>query len=586
MTEQSPKAESAREYLETPALCTIRVDSKDMTYTVSEVTLDQYIDAHHVLKVRIKQIGAADVSRDFHDPSSFAGFLGKSIFVGIKPHGGIVDASRELEFVGVITEVSLDNAIDGLNSVLITGHSPTIGLDGARRSAFFADQTASDMISAVIGRNAINAGTVESTSGQQKFCVQYGETDYAFVMRMAGSHGLFAHYDGKAFKAIKAGGSDAEELVWRQSLGSFSLGLGTAQKEFAGQAFNYEQKQTISQDSRSSGSQVALSQLPKTSSDASAQLYSALSASPTQVPVSDSKSLAQMVETRRNSGLGRMARATGECIIPKVGVGRCIKIKGMAQLDGQYWVKAVHHVFSESGKYHNTFEATPLDLAFPDSIPALPLFSHLQSGLVVDNNDPDALGRIRVKFPWCPDGMTWWVRLVSPDAGNQRGWFALPEVNDEVLVGFENGSPDNPVVLGCLYNGVDKPAVSSGDLLDSTKIMTKQFKTRNGNEITFTDKDGQEKIVITQKGGANTITLALDPKSITIESQGDITIKGDKLKIEGSSVDIKASGNATVKADGNLDVQAGGNLAAKATANCNLEGGAMTVVKGSMVNIN
>ncbi|HVP07428.1 MAG TPA: phage baseplate assembly protein V [Candidatus Acidoferrum sp.] len=579
-------ADTARDKLETPALCTIRVDNKDMKATVSEVTLDQFIDSHHVLKVRIKQIGTSDASRDVVDFSQFTAMLGKSIFANIKPQGGMVDQAKELEFVGIITEVSLDNTIDGLNSALITGLSPTIGMDGARRNAFYYDQSASDIISAVIGKHPITPGTVDSTSGVLKFCAQYGETDYDFVRRMASSRGLFAHYDGKKFNACKAGGSASEELVWRQSLGAFSLGLGTAQKEFAGQAFDYVQKQTIAQDSKSLPSQVALSQLSKTSSDASANIYKGSSAFPAQVPVPDSKTLDQTLEFARNRHLGRMVRAQGSSIIPKIGVGQCIKIKGMGGLDGQYWLKAVHHVFDESGKYHNTFEASPMDLAFPEEVPFLPLFSHLQSGLVTDNKDPDGMGRIKIQLPWSPDGTTVWVRVLSPDAGDQRGWFSLPEINDEVLVGFEHGSPDHPIVLGCLYNGKDKPAVASGDQLDSSKVMTKQFKTRNGNEVTFTDKDGSEKIVITQKGGDNTITLSLNPKSITIESKGDITIKGDKLKIEGSSVDIQASGNASMKANGNLDLQAGANLAAKGSANCNVEGSAMTVIKGGLVQIN
>jgi type VI secretion system secreted protein VgrG len=571
--------------LETPAKCRVRIDNKDIEHTISQIALDQFIDSHHVLKIRIKQVGMSQAAAEFDDPGKFTGYLGKSIFLNITPQGGVVDSSKELEFVGVVTQVSLESTIDGLNTVLLSAHSPTIQMDGARKNAFYYNMTASDIISSVVGKHAITAGSVTSTQPASEFMVQYGESDYAFVMRLAGNNGLFAFYDGNAFKAVKSSGG-GEELVWRQSLGGFSLGLGTAQFEHAGQSFNYVQKKVIDEDSSNSQSKVAYSQLSKISPDASANIFKGSSTSPIQTPMHDNKSLGQVVEVSRNSGLGRMILASGESIIPTVKIGQCVKIKGMGKLDGEYWGKVVRHVFDESGKYHNEFQATPLDLAFPDKVQNLQPISHVQSAIVTDNNDPDGLGRVKIKLAWSSDKDTAWARIVFPDAGNGRGWYAMPEVGDEVLVCFEAGDPRCPFVLGFLYNGVDKPPLAAGAHLDSNVVATKLYKTRNGNQITFTDKDGDEKIVVTQKGGDNTITLSLNPKSITIESKGDITIKGDKVKIEGSSVDLKASGNASFKADGNVDVQASGNLAAKASANCNLEGGGMTAIKGSIVNIN
>ena len=79
-------------------------------------------------------------------------------------------------------------------------------------------------------------------------------------------------------------------------------------------------------------------------------------------------------------------------------------------------------------------------------------------GLVVDNKDPDKMARIKVKFPTLPDmPESWWARLAMPMAGRERGWMTIPEVEDEVLVGFVHGDINHAVVLGSLYNGVDTP---------------------------------------------------------------------------------------------------------------------------------
>jgi type VI secretion system secreted protein VgrG len=583
--ESSAKAKDELKKLETPAACRIRIDNKDTQHTISQIILEQFIDAHHVLRIRVKQVGMSQAQKEFDDPGKFTGFLGKSIYLNITPQGGVVDKSKELEFVGVITQVSLDSSIDGLNTVLITAHSPTIQMDGARKNAFYYNMTASDIISSVLGKHSVSSGGITSTPGTMEFMVQYGETDYAFIRRLASSNGLFSFYDGKDFKAVKSSGG-GEELVWRESLGGFSLGLGTAQFEHAGQSFNYVQKKVIDEDSSNSQSKVAYSQLSKTSPNASANIYKGSSTTPLQMPMHDNKSLGQSMEVARNSGLGRMIEASGESIVPTLRIGKCAKIKGMGQLDGEYWIKRIRHIFDESGKYHNEFGATPLDLAFPDEVKVLPPVSHVQSAIVTDNNDPEGIGRVKVKLAWSSDQDTAWARIAFPDAGKDRGWYSIPEVGDEVLVCFEAGDPRSPIVLGSLYNGIDKPPLAAGSHLDNDAVATKLFKTKNGNEITFTDKDGDEKIVVTQKDGDNTITLSLNPKCITIESKGDITIKGDKVMIEGSSVDLKASGNASFKADGNLKVEASGNLDAKGSANCNLEGGATTVVKGSIVKIN
>lgn len=582
---KSAASDTQQPLLATSAACTIRIDNKEIKHDVSSIHLEQFTDKHHNLRIRLRQVGKATSSGDFDDPSTYTDFLGKSVSVIIKPSGGLVDASRELEFIGTVTGVSLDNSIDGINTVLISGQSPTISMDGARRNAFFADKTAGEIIGSILRNYPVTLGNVESTSGTLKFVVQYRETDYDFIMRLAGQSGKFAFYDGKEFCLVKASSGDIQELVWRETLGSFAFGLGTWSSEFASQIYNYEQKKDYSQDTKSLSQQSALSAMSKLSPDASKNIFTASGfAIPTRV-VADSQSLDEMLVAKKNGSLGRMIKCLGLSIVPKLAVGHCVKIKGMDKFDGTFWVNSVTHVFDESGKYYNTFESTPLDMAFPIVKYRRYPVTDLQSSVVLDNNDPEKMGRIKVKFVWAQSSETPWIRYVSLHAGKSRGWYCLPEVADEVLVGYENGNPDLPIAFGSLYNKDDNPHADT----NNDKNDIKMFITKGGNQIYFKDESGSEQIKIAMKDGKNVILMDLNGPKISIESQsGDISIKAKNVTIEcDEKFDVKTStGDINLKSGGNLNAEGSMNAKIKGGANANVEGGAMVEVKGSMIKLN
>ncbi len=586
--------------LQTSAECTIRIDDQEIKHDVSSVSLEQYIDTHHLLKVRLRQLGKAAAEKDFEDPTVFASFLGKTIAVTITPIGGMVDSSRSLEFIGVVTQVSLDNSIDGLNTVLITAHSPTITLDGAKQNTLHHEERAGDIISAVLRKYPITIGTVEEASATLAYSVQYRETDYGYLMRLAASSGMFAYYDGKEFCVGKASSSRTEELVWRESLGEFVMGLGTGIEKVGAQSFNYTKKE-IYESTTSGALRTSLSELSKISYEASQKLYPDAHFVP-GLKSGSQADLDKTLELIRESSVGKIVTCRGESVIPAVTIGRCVKITGMDKLDGLYWVKSVVHSFDESGKYHNTFTCTPLDIAFPERSYSVPHLTDIQVAVVVDTDDPDKLGRIKVQFPWytkegLPAQPVMWVRVLTPHAGEKRGFFCLPEVGDEVVVGFEHGDPHLPLVLGSLYNGKDVPPLDGHPVgWSGSDNNLKLFRTKSGNEIYFNDTDGSEVIVIVQKDKKNAITLSLDGPKITIESEGDISLKGKTISLESTSGDIKVKSAAAmnlessqdmkIKAGGNLKSEGGMNYDIKAGINATLEGGAVVTIKGTMVKIN
>ena len=185
-------------------------------------------------------------------------------------------------------------------------------------------------------------------------------------------------------------------------------------------------------------------------------------------------------------------------------------------------------------------------------------------GVVTNNQDPDGLGRVKVKLPWLSDDVeSHWARVASPMAGNDRGLYFLPEVDDEVLVAFEHGSPEFPYVLGALWNGKDKAPESNDD--GGNNIRT--IKSRSGHVVRLDDTDGSEKIEIVDGSGANSIVISTADNTITITADADITIESGsgKLILSGNGIEIKSQAEVKVEAGGSMDLKASGQLNIKGT---------------------
>lgn len=183
-------------------------------------------------------------------------------------------------------------------------------------------------------------------------------------------------------------------------------------------------------------------------------------------------------------------------------------------------------------------------------------------GIVTNNEDKDGLGRVKVTFPWLPGSHeSAWARVGTPMAGNKMGMFFLPEVDSEVLVVFEHGRVDRPIVIGALWNGKDAPPTDNSNGENNLRII----KSRSGHTITLDDTDGAEKITIEDGKQKNTIVLDAANNTLEIKSEGDLTI------------DVK--GKLTLKSGDDLEIQAGGKLALKSD-------GGQASIKASIVNLN
>ena len=206
---------------------------------------------------------------------------------------------------------------------------------------------------------------------------------------------------------------------------------------------------------------------------------------------------------------------------------------------------------------------------------------------IVTHNDPSADNNapawakngnvVKVWFPRLPGkNESDWIRIAQPSAGAGRGFYWVPEVQDEVLIAFERGEAHRPYVIGCLWNGKDKPMKTAFNKDNTTRMI----QTKSGHTIVLEDKQGEEKIVIADKSGKRTLTFDVKAKKFLIEAkEGDVEIHAEKkiiLSCEDLEVRTTNNGKMTIGANFDLKVDGAGNIKAASQLN----------IKASRVNIN
>jgi len=190
-------------------------------------------------------------------------------------------------------------------------------------------------------------------------------------------------------------------------------------------------------------------------------------------------------------------------------------------------------------------------------------------GIITNNQDPDNMHRVKVRFPWLSNDVeSNWARVAAPMAGKGRGAYFLPEVDDEVLVAFEHGQVDHPFVVGSLWNGKDGAPESNADGENNHRTL----RSRSGHVLRFNDKSGNETIEIIDKTGNNKVTIDSAKNTITIEANSDITIKSTtgKLTMQANGIEMKSQMGVSVEAAQNMDLKAN----------------AIVTVKGAMIRLN
>ncbi len=274
-----------------------------------------------------------------------------------------------------------------------------------------------------------------------------------------------------------------------------------------------------------------------------------------------------LAKARLDELSGTFVQAEGTALRrPDIRAGKTIELSALGdRFSGTYLVTHARHVYTAQGRkttfaVHGTRTGQLIETLGLDAQP--PRYAGAAIGIVTNTDDPSHWGRVKVKFPWMTeDAESEWARVMGPGAGPEAGLFFIPDVDDEVLVLFEQGDFRRPYVIGGLWNGQDAPppeAPSSGQ----ERPLVRTWRSRTGHHITVYDNADNRIEIVTKTGhrlvlddSNNTVTLKTDGGLVLTLSDND-----GKITLEGNEISIKASGNLKVESGANMDLQAGGQV--------------------------
>lgn len=561
------------------------------------------------------------------DQGGFA--IGASVTLAVSQNGG--DGPQKL-LDAEVTAVDRED-VGGELRTRVRGLDPSHRLFRGRRVAAYVDMSVADIVRKVAQRAGVKVGSVDGPAAIIAHTTQDNVSDWVFLKRLADAAGC-------VFSVV------GTQLQFGPPTSASTAGSGAASADDDPVVVEHGRNTTYLHATVTSAEQVAEVEVRGWDVAAKERVVSTAPAktTTTELPTLDPVKVADVFSSPRyvsDAGAGAQqsqaklaeviaARIAGgfaevEAQIlgnPRVRSGVAIRLRGFgAPFDGRFTVTESRHEFSAEQGYTTTLTVSDTSdrsllgvVAGPqptaDDVGSPGVVSALVSD--VSGGDAGHDGRVRLTFPSLSDDyVSGWARLSQPGAGLGRGAVTVPEVGDEVLVAFESGRFDRPVVLGGLYNGKDVPQGGWASFVDSGSVVRRSITSRSGMIVEFLEKPGEESIRISTNGGAQHVTLtqtaekgiqivsegsvsvvAQRDATVTVEgdatvtaSQGAIALSATKIALDASSELAISAPKVRVGGSASLDLT-GGAVAVTATGTAELSATGVTVVKGSLVKIN
>ncbi|ALP53853.1 type VI secretion protein VgrG [Candidatus Tenderia electrophaga] len=515
--------------------------------------------------------------------------------------------SEESIFKGVVVKHGIKISGDNYSRLVIECRDPAVAMCVGRKNANYIDAKDSDVIATLIANYSGLSSDVEATTTQYKELVQYYCSDWDFMLSRAEANGLLVCCeDGKL--TVKAPQTDAAaqlKVSYGQDLMEFHADLDARSQLSQVSGFSWDPKdQAIVQE------QVKPQSLNAQGDLTAADLAKVLNLSDfrlqTAAPLEKSALKDWATGQQIKAGLARIRGRMKFQGSAKAKLGELIELEGVGnRFNGNVFVSSVNHDIA-NGNWVTAVEfgmapdwfAEQRDLVAPPAAGLLPGVEGLQIGVVKKlDADPDGQHKVQVSLPLLQaesEGV--WARLANFYASNSFGAFFIPEIGDEVVLGYLNNDPSNPVILGSLYSSKLPPPY---DL--SADNFTKALVTKSELKVEF---DDDKKVVTILTPAGNTIVISDDEKSILLQDQNSnkvelsesgivldspkdisITAKG-KISLDATG-EIGVSSKADVSVKGmNVNNTADVGFTAKGSASAEISASGQTTVKGAMVMIN
>ncbi|MCS3870952.1 uncharacterized protein involved in type VI secretion and phage assembly [Chryseobacterium ginsenosidimutans] len=531
--------------------------------------LQQSAQRHHEFTLTL----AHDALGDFqnHTLEEANKFLGKRLTVVISYKD--IDSSPERTFVGVITGVGFSQEKMSLGNIVLKGYSPTILLDGAPHiQSFGGSQSvnmgmiAEEIIKQGIDKSRFDVRIDTNDYSQIIYSSQYNETHYNYLARMAEAYGEQFYYDGEVLHFGKLPAQNKPiQLTYGSSVNDIKVELKAVHTKPQFYGYNSSKNEKLI-----SGETPVqhVGDLAKKSYENNDKIYKTPSLQIAPIKATTHLDVEYSQKSASGSEAVNVFSIEGNTTVPFLHPG-CIVDVQMRKTDSNetsYFTKImtteVTHEIDTIGHYKGTFEGIAADTGFlpkPDfTVPK----AETQTAIVISNADPEGQGRIQVRFDWQTNDTTHFIRMMSPDAGGtdeitqNRGYVAIPEVGDQVMVNFVHSHPDRPFVMGGMFHG----GVALGGGVNN---HLKSIQTRSGIRILMNDEEGSVNIIdpsgnfFFMDGKGNISVNA--PKNFTLKAGENISITA------GKEISIDAGESITSSANENIVSTAGTDIMMTAT---------------------
>jgi uncharacterized protein involved in type VI secretion and phage assembly len=524
---------------------------------------------------------------------------------------------------GEITSIEPD--LNGVQRTTLTirGFDRSHKMNRVRKTQTFLQQSDGDVIRKLAQGAGLQA-QVESTPVVYPYLMQANQTDWEFVVERAARLGYRAFVEDKTLHFKPPPSSPPEtQLDWGNDFNIFRARLSTVEQASEVKVYGWDPKgkRAIVGQASSPSSGVQFRKDNGSSGGQSAQSAHTVQGkvAVTHIPVYNQAEADKIAKAVLDGKEGNFVRAEGETGgNPAIMAGSALQIKGVGpRFGGKYLVNRAIHRYDHkgyvvrfwcSGGKETMSLSNLLQAGGSNGNSAAPQGSShnadkptaigVMVGIVTNNQDPENLGRVKVKFPMLPgasgDTESWWCRLVTPMAGPTRGIAFFPEADDEVVVAFLNGDPNHGYVIGAVWNGTDKLPKPLSKLVTGGQTLRRVMRTRVGHEIMFDDTGEPTRgITLIDKTEKDFIKIITAPDDkIIIECQKDVQITaqtGDvSVEAKTAKISVKSMGNTDVQSStGNISLKAAaGKVSIEGTAGVDITSPAITNIKGSMVNIN
>ena len=508
--------------------------------------------------------------------------------------------------VGEVTGLEQDSDATGTWTV-VRGYDLSHRLCRGRRTRTFLDATDGDIVRRVAGDSGIELGDVDDDGAVHPHVGQVNLTDWEFLRARANERGREAAVvDGQlvwhapishdtAPGALDDPQSPPQplQLVLGTNLLRLSPRVTAAEQvsEVWVRGWDPETKQPVRGSAKTSTVSASSGAHP-------GDLANRFSAAPFLVadrPVRDEQEADAVAAAVAEQIAGAHAELSGLALgDPKLLPGAAVSVSGASwPHDGDYVLSGTRHRYDETG-YHTEFAVSGRQERSLLGLASMGATKHahrgsgrpwpgLVIGQVTDIADPDQRFRVKVAFPWLSDDYeSWWARVAQPGAGDARGLAWLPEVGDEVLVGFVHGDVRDPYVLGGLYNGTDH-ALLNDQLVDrdAGQVLRRVLGSRTGHQLVFSDDDQASQIQLATGDGSATITLDSSNTKIVIDGSGQVTIHA------GGPLKLNSDGDLELNATGDLKLNSsGGQVKISASTGASIDGGPQVSVTGTVIKLN